>query len=79
VAEFFRKVLPEAMGMLDACLGDGRPFLAGEKPTIADCTLAAAFQFGRFRDVEVDPEFENVARWDHAYREREPAQAVLVM
>jgi glutathione S-transferase len=78
VAEYFRKQLPGPMGVLDDCLSDGRRFVAGDDATIVDCTLAAALQFGRFRDVEIDPAFENVARWDRAYREREPAQAVLV-
>jgi glutathione S-transferase len=79
VAEFFRGRLEGPMRLLDERLADGRPFLAGEEPTIADCTLAAAFQFGRFREVEIDPAFQNVIRWDSAYREREPARAVLVM
>jgi glutathione S-transferase len=77
VAAQARKVLPEALTVLDTRLADGRPFLAGDRVTIADCTLQAALQFGRFRDVELDPAFENLARWDAAYRERPAAQAVL--
>lgn len=72
------KVLPNGLRVLDARLADGRPFVAGERPSIADCTLAAALQFGRFGKVEIDPSFEHLARWDFAYREREPAQSVLV-
>jgi glutathione S-transferase len=78
VAEHYRKALPGPLGVLDSVLSDGRPFLAGERPSIADCTLAAALQFGRFRKLELDPAFEHVARWDRAYRERAPAKAVLV-
>jgi glutathione S-transferase len=33
---------------------------------------------GRLPVLELDPGFENVARWDAAYRERAPARAVLV-
>jgi len=78
VAAYFRSALPRALGVLDQRLSDGRPFLAGGAPTIADCTLAAAFQFARFGKVEIDPAFERLARWDAAYRERAPAQSVLV-
>ncbi len=78
VAEYFRGVLPDALGVLDAKLADGRPFVAGERPSIADCTLAAALQFARFRGVEIDESFAHVLRWDARYRERPPAKAVLV-
>ncbi len=71
------RVLPDGLRVLDDRLADGRPFVAGERPTIADCTLQAALQFGRFGKVEIDPCFEHLARWDLAYREREPAQSVL--
>ena len=79
MAEVLRKELPQGLGVLDRRLSDGRPFLMGERPTIADCTLAAGLQFGRFRGVEPDPGFEHLARWDHDYRERAPAKAVLVV
>ena len=79
VAALFRKILPEALEVLDARLADGRPFLAGDRPTIADCTLQASLQFGRFGKVELDPAFENLARWDAAYRKRPSAQAVLTL
>jgi len=77
VAAYFGKILPEALSVLDARLTDGRPFVAGDHPTIADCTLQAALQFARFGKVEIDPAFENLARWDVAYRKRSSAQAVL--
>ena len=77
MAAYFRGVLPEALAVLDARLADGRPFVAGDHPTIADCTLQAALQFARFGKVEIDPAFENLARWDSAYRKRPSAQAVL--
>jgi glutathione S-transferase len=79
MAAHFGELIPKGLKVLDDRLSDGRPFLAGECPSIADCTLAAALQFGRFGKVELDPAFENVARWDAAYRERPPAQSVLVM
>ena len=79
VADRFQKTLPQPLSYLDSQLADGRAFVAGDKPTIADCTLAAALQFARFGKVEVGEEYENITRWDAAYRERSPAQEVLVM
>ncbi|UCE87834.1 MAG: glutathione S-transferase family protein, partial [Deltaproteobacteria bacterium] len=51
IAHFFRGRLPDALRFLDERLADGRPFLAGERPSLADCTLQAAFQFARFGKV----------------------------
>ena len=55
--------------MLDAELR-GRPFLAGERPTVGDCTLFAAFAFARFRDLELEAGFPELARWYAAFSER---------
>ncbi len=77
MASYFRGVLPVALEVLDQRLADGRPFVAGERPTIADCTLQAAFQFARFGKVEIDSRFANLARWDRAIRERPAAREVL--
>ena len=79
VAAHCRKNLPEALELFDARLSDGRPFIAGERPTIADCTLAAAFQFARFGGVEIDPQFLHLAAWDARYRDRAAAKAVLTV
>jgi glutathione S-transferase len=65
--------------MLDARLSDGRPFLAGDRSTIADCTLAAAFQFARFGGVEIDPQFLHLAAWAVRFRDRPAAKAVLLV
>jgi glutathione S-transferase len=79
MAAFFRERLPEGLRVLDSQLADGRPFVAGPSPTIADCTLAAALQFARFGKVEIDRSFEHVARWDRLYRERDAARSVLIL
>jgi glutathione S-transferase len=79
VAEQARAALPDALRFLDDRLADGRAFLAGDRPTIADCTLGAAFQFARFGQVEIDPAFTHLARWDAAFRQRPAAQSVLVV
>jgi glutathione S-transferase len=77
MAAYFRRALPDALRVLDDRLADGRSFVAGERPTIADCTLQAAFQFARFGNVEIDPAVSNVIRWDREYRERPCVQSVL--
>lgn len=79
VAALFRRILPEACKVLDDRLSDGRPFLAGERVTIADCTLAAGLQFARFGGVAIDAAFAHLLRWDATYRSREPAKAVLLL
>jgi glutathione S-transferase len=80
VASFFRDRLPAALRVLASTLADGRPFLAGDRVTIADCTLAAALQFGRFGEVDLDLEtaHPHLAAWDARYRERPAARAVLL-
>jgi len=79
VAESARSALPNALRLLDDQLSDGRPFLAGERPSVADCTLAAALQFGRFGEVESLADFDHLQAWDARYRQRPPAKAVLLL
>jgi glutathione S-transferase len=78
VAAQARAALPDGLGVLEARLGDGRPFLAGAAVSIADCTLAAGFQFARFGGVELPGGFPELARWDGAFRARASAKSVLV-
>jgi glutathione S-transferase len=79
MAAHFASILPDALRVLDGQLADGRPFVAGDHPTIADCTLQAAFQFARFGKVEIDPTFEQLTRWDRTYRQRDAARSVLIL
>jgi glutathione S-transferase len=79
VAGLFRGRLPVNLAVVEDRLRDGRPLLMGDSPSIADCTLAAALQFGRFKQVEIDRSFENILRWDRAFRERVSAKQVLLM
>jgi glutathione S-transferase len=60
-------------------LSDRRPFVAGDRSSIADCTFAAALQFARFGKVEIDPSFQHLLRWDARYRERSAAKSVLML
>ena len=52
VAEAERARLPRVLGVVDARIGS-QPFVCGERPTIADCTLFAGIRFGQFGGIEV--------------------------
>ncbi len=79
VADHFRAALPSAFAGLEKRLADGRPFLMGEQPTVADCTLAAGLQFGRFGKLEIDSAYPHLCAWNEAFRKRPSAQEVLVL
>ncbi len=73
-AENARAQLSTALKILDNEIGN-RPFVSGDKPTIADCTLFAALEFAEFAQVPIDPELKNIARWHTAFKQRPSAQA----
>jgi glutathione S-transferase len=73
-AENARNMLAGALKVLDTEIGQ-RPFVAGERPSIADCTLLAALEFGEFAGVPLDPAYANVTRWYTAFKGRPSAQA----
>jgi len=75
VAEAERKVLPGALGVLNDNLSN-QSFLAGDRPTIVDCTLYSAFKFAQFGELEIDPQFTNLHRWFGTFQERPSAQVV---
>jgi glutathione S-transferase len=77
IASFFRPALDKALGVLDDTIADGRAFIAGERCSIADCTLQAAFQFARFAKLDFYSSFAHLCRWDANYRARSAASAVL--
>lgn len=62
------KVLDERIG--------SQPFLCGDKPTIADCTLFAALEFSTFAGNVVDvSSLPNLSRWYDAFKSRPSASA----
>jgi glutathione S-transferase len=77
VAAHALAALPDGLARLDAVLADGRPFLAGAHPSVADCTLAAALQFARFGQLELPPPGAQLSAWDLRYRARPAARSVL--
>ncbi|MBM4267205.1 MAG: glutathione S-transferase family protein [Deltaproteobacteria bacterium] len=68
-----RTRLANALGALEKSIGS-KPFAAGDRPTIADCTLVAALQFGEFAGVDLDPTFQNLHRWYGAFKQRPSVQ-----
>lgn len=81
VAELAQAAWPQPLSYLDGVLADGRAFLCGDKPTIADCTLQSALQFARFGEVELGlvQDYPNLAHWDGSYRERDVARQCLTL
>jgi glutathione S-transferase len=73
-AENARSRLAGVLKVLDEQIGK-KPFVAGDKPTIADCTLFAALSFGDFAGAPLDPAYTNVTRWYNAFKERPSAAA----
>ena len=55
---------------VDGLLADGRPFLCGDAPGVADCTLAAFLQFMRFTQTDLLGERNALRQWDGHYRGR---------
>lgn len=78
VAEYHRALWQRGLAFLEERLSDGRPFLAGDAVTVADCTLAAAFQFARFRELPVLADAPRLQAWDARFRARPSAKKRMV-
>ena len=72
--EVCRKHVEQRLEWLDGVLAD-RPFVAGERYTIADITALCAIDFGRVSNIRVTPEQPNLARWHAAVSSRPSAKA----
>jgi glutathione S-transferase len=53
----------------------GRPFVAGDRYTIADITLLVGIDFGRVTNIRIAPEQKNLQRWYDAVSSRPSAKA----
>jgi len=73
-ADNARTRLEANLRVIDARLAKSK-FVAGERPTIADCTLYAALEFATLGEVPIDPAFANVHRWWKAMKARPSAGA----
>lgn len=74
LAAMGRRDLERPAHYLASLLADGRPFVAGPRVTIADCTLFAAMEFARTGDLDLDWPRE-LAAWFARFRERPSAAA----
>jgi len=72
--EVCRNAARARLAWLDGELA-GRPFVAGQRYTIADITALCAVDFGRVSDVRIQPEQQNLARWYAAVSSRPSAKA----
>jgi glutathione S-transferase len=73
-ADNARTRLEANLRVIDARLAKSK-FVAGERPTIADCTLYAALEFATLGEIPIDPAFANVHRWWKAMKARPSAGA----
>lgn len=62
VAKHAREELARFLRVLDDELGD-HAFLAGDRPSVADCTPFGTWEFGRAFGVDFDPGCERLHRW----------------
>jgi len=59
-----------AFHFLNDALADKRPFVCGDAPSPADCTLQAFLNFMRFTGKSLIDDFAHIQNWDNAYRAR---------
>ncbi len=72
--EVCRTHAQQRLAWLDGVLAD-RPFVAGERYTIADITALCGIDFGRVSDIRILPEQTNLTRWHNAVSARPSAKA----
>jgi len=73
-ADNARLRLGNALRVLDARLAQ-HTFVAGPRPTIADCTLLAALEFSVVGQIPIDPALTHVHRWWQVMKTRPSAAA----
>lgn len=73
-AEVQKKNAESCLVWLHEVLAD-RPFIAGERYTIADITALCAIDFGRVSKIRIQPDQQHLARWYEAVSSRPSAKA----
>jgi len=73
-AENAKTRLATSLKVLDAAVA-GKQFVAGQRPSIADCTLFAALEFAEFAQAPVDASAKNVLGWYENFKKRPSASA----
>jgi glutathione S-transferase len=64
----------QAMAIVDTTLGD-RPFIAGDRFTVADITGLVALDFAKPARIAIPPELVHLNRWHEALKARPSAAA----
>jgi len=72
LAEWARAELPRGLAVLEAELGE---FVAGERVTVADCTLFAAFEFARVAGLRLEEGYPRLGAWHERFSRRPSAKA----
>lgn len=72
--EVCRRHAERQLAWLDSVLA-GRPFIAGERYTIADITALCGVDFGRVSQIRIQADQKNLARWHEAVSSRASAKA----
>jgi len=72
--EVCRKTARAGLAWLDRDLAN-RPFIAGDRYTIADITALCALDFGRVVEIRIAPEQKNLLRWYASVSSRPSAKA----
>jgi glutathione S-transferase len=78
VVSWFSEAMKRPLAVLNKTIGDGRAFVAGARPTIADCSLAAALQFARFGKLQLPDGLDHIAAWNDRYRARDAVKGILI-
>jgi len=65
-----RREFPKRLAWLEKEISDGRPFIAGDKFTVADITGMAAIMVCGFLDIEIPDEFKSVNKWAKSMQAR---------
>ncbi len=73
-AAMARNIYRKNLSIMDMEIG-GKAFVAGDAPSVADCTLFATLGFGDYVGVKDADEFQNIARWRKAFAQRPSASA----
>ncbi|MCF6275598.1 MAG: glutathione S-transferase family protein [Robiginitomaculum sp.] len=69
-AASLRKAFPKKLAWLEKEMSDGRPYIAGDKFSIADITGMAALMVCGFIKIEIPDEFKQVNKWAKAMQSR---------
>jgi glutathione S-transferase len=69
-----REIVDQQFQWLDQQIGN-KPFIAGDRFTIADITAEVAVDFGDFAGIKPDPSLKNLSRWHQSVSSRPSAKA----